>query len=434
MISSGNKSKIISSGHNSNVHFLNNSVIPYFYNEVTNNDPRYKPGDMATCPDGFEVPVDKYGNYYCNIDPNGDGLYPFTDVDCGKENTSIINVNGNIENNCKPIVGSYVTCYAGFTAVVENNGTWDCSQGENTRLLLDYYSGFNGGGIIIEFNSIYIPENTIIDSFFIGRNAVIYHTININGSQSNSIVTDQFLNDRLYVQQVGNQQDRDMADIEIEYMPDAEESFAGVLNGYYFLVFLYKIVDGTTFQSVENYKINLDGISFANLKTRTFLKNIYNNTKIKDGLFAASIILGNDINMPHIRLRGRVHDQPSGNIKAYKFNISTLYLDKEDVSLTIYRLNFNTLEYEPTYLNPESEFTLDLNSRGPNLVNSYAKFDIRIHNPPPRCRRILYFANLRYNINRCGDSFLTIILTDNDNSDNVKLESGIYEISASLAI
>lgn len=72
--------------------------------------------------------VDQYGNYYCDIDPNGDGLYPFSDVKCANNTNTFVNINGNIVGGCVPANESIVTCYAGFTATV-HDGSWDCSQG-----------------------------------------------------------------------------------------------------------------------------------------------------------------------------------------------------------------------------------------------------------------------------------------------------------------
>lgn len=123
-IVSKNSSNIISTGSNSNVSLFKDIILPNL--DIPPSKPQ--PGDIVRCPNGNYVLVDQYGNYYCNIDENGAGLYPFTSVDCIGGATSTINVNGNIIGGCQPANGTEVTCYAGFTAIVEN-GQWDCGQG-----------------------------------------------------------------------------------------------------------------------------------------------------------------------------------------------------------------------------------------------------------------------------------------------------------------
>lgn len=131
MIVSKNNSKIIQSGKNSNIVFANNIALPgssiNFLENIIENKP--KPGDLVTCPDGHSVLVDDNGNYFCDIDPNGDGLYPYSTVTC-KNGTTTVDIHGNIVGGCTPINKSIVTCYSGITATVEN-GTWSCAQGED---------------------------------------------------------------------------------------------------------------------------------------------------------------------------------------------------------------------------------------------------------------------------------------------------------------
>lgn len=134
IIVGGNDSNIIKTSKNSNIHFFNSISLP---NNVAEEifEEKPQPGELVTCPDGFQTIVDEYGNYYCDIDPNGNGLKPFTDIQCANGSNSTVNVNGNIIGGCTPANESIVTCISGITSVVEN-GIYDCSQGVGSDLIV----------------------------------------------------------------------------------------------------------------------------------------------------------------------------------------------------------------------------------------------------------------------------------------------------------
>lgn len=150
MISTKSNSNIIQTGKKSNISSFKNIILE---NISFNNSP--KPGDIVTCPNGDQVLVDEFGNYYCDIDPNGNGLRPFTDITCANGLTTSVNINGNIIGGCTPANGSEVTCYAGFTATVEN-GVWSCTEGDSDNIL-----PFQASGIQFDtFQYIAIGENS----------------------------------------------------------------------------------------------------------------------------------------------------------------------------------------------------------------------------------------------------------------------------------
>lgn len=149
MIISGNNSTITKSNNNSNILLAKNIFINNLDpNIVGNYIPQ--PGDIVTCRDGNQVLVDQYGNYYCDLDPNGDNLLPFSDVRCSNGTLTSVDINGNIINGCQPANGSEVTCSAGFTTSVEN-GTWSCAQGDEN----------NGFFTVTNFTIPFISSNRI---------------------------------------------------------------------------------------------------------------------------------------------------------------------------------------------------------------------------------------------------------------------------------
>lgn len=127
-IITGNNSNIIKSNNNSNILAFKNISLPRI-NDIIEVKPQ--PGDLVTCPDGHQTIVYENGEYYCDIDPNGDGLRPGTFVTCANGLTSEVDRRGNYNCGATGLAeGSIVTCISGITSVV-TNGMYDCSQGDS---------------------------------------------------------------------------------------------------------------------------------------------------------------------------------------------------------------------------------------------------------------------------------------------------------------